>query len=348
MSFRSIMTKNVMLRMVGVMSLVGAAFLTFSLTNESFIRAQSPEIAAPSNLRLPDESIGIDEIVRTLISVFDKADIVALGEAHLRKLDSDLRIALVRHPDFPRRVRSIVVEFASTTEQATLARYIRGENVSRAELQQVWKTTTQANNGIWDDPIYADFFAAVRDVNSKLPADARIRVLGGDPGPGDNRSREVAALSVIKEQVLQKHGKALVIYGAGHFYRAFDADYLSHAGEDIGLARMLETEDRGRIFSVIPLGYRLGVPPGVTVAEPDYQKFDRALKTQTRPVLISLERPPFRDFKVGEFLGRTLFTCLPPGGCRSVFQGSTLTLGQMADAVVYVGADVDTNGKSIR
>jgi hypothetical protein len=36
-------------------------------------------------------------------------------EEHDRKADSDLRIALVRHPDFPRKVRSIVVEFASTT-----------------------------------------------------------------------------------------------------------------------------------------------------------------------------------------------------------------------------------------
>src|SRR5258706_13869164 len=83
---------------------------------------------------------------------------------------------------------------------ATLDRYIRGENVSPAQLAQVWKTTTQANNGVWDDSSYADFFAAVRDVNSKLRADAQIRVLGGDPGPGDNRSRETAAAALLREQ----------------------------------------------------------------------------------------------------------------------------------------------------
>ena len=170
-------------------------------------------------MRLPDESAGIDGIARTLISAFDQADIVALGETHQWRLDTDLRIAVVRHPDFAKKVRSIVVEFGSTTEQSTLDRYIRGENVSRAQLEQVWKTTTQAANGVWDSPVYAEFFAAVRDVNSRLPADARIRVFGGDPGPGDNRSRETAAVSVLKEQVLQKHGKALVIYGAAHFYR---------------------------------------------------------------------------------------------------------------------------------
>ena len=266
MSFRSVAAKNVVGRMAGVMTIAGAALVSVSLTNESSIRAirgLSPRSAQPPNLRLPDESIGIDGIARTLISVFDQADIVALGEAHQRKLDSDLRIALVRHPDFPKKVRSIVVEFASTTEQPTLDRYIRGESVSRAQLEQVWKTTTQAANGVWDDPIYPDFFAAVRDVNSKLPADARIRVFGGDPGPGDN--------------------------------------------------------------------------------------LDRGLNTQVRPVLVPLQRLPFRDFAAEEFSG-PLLNCRGPGGCVNVFKGSTLTLGQIADACVYVGggADVDTKAMPTR
>jgi len=66
------------------------------------------------NVRLPDEAAGLDGIVRALFSAFDQADIVALGEAHERKADSDLRIALVRHPDFAKKVRSIVAEFGST------------------------------------------------------------------------------------------------------------------------------------------------------------------------------------------------------------------------------------------
>ena len=349
MSFKSVAAKNAVLRTAGVMTIAGAA-LVVSLTNVSLIRAQSPQIAARPNFPLPDEAAGLDGIVQTLISVFDPVDIVALGESHGRALESDLRIALVRHPDFAKKVRSIVVEFASTTEQSTLDRYIRGENVSKAQLQQVWKTTTQANNGVWDDPIYANFFAAVRDVNLKLPADARIRIFGGDPGPGDNRSRETAAVAVLKEQVLQKHGKALVIYGAAHFYRTMDKAYLSIMGEDIGIARMLEMSYPGRTFVVIPVGGRLDLPPGVAAGmEPDYRKFDRALKTQTRPVLVPLERLPFRDFTAEEFMGG-LLNCRGPGGCVSVFKGSTLTLGQMADAYVYVGGGDDAviQGKPAR
>jgi hypothetical protein len=335
--------------MVGVMIVAGAALVTLSLTNESLIRAQSSRSAAPPKVPLPDEAAGLDGIVRALISAFDQADVVALGEWHGRiRLDSDLRIALVRHPDFAKKVRSIVVEFGSTTEQSTLDRYIRGENVSTAQLEQVWKTTTQAANGIWDQPIYADFFAAVRDVNSKLPADARIRVFGGDPGPGDKRSRETAAVSVLKDAVLQKHGKALVIYGAAHFYRTLPEALLSSMGDDIGMARKLEIEFPGRTFVVIPVG-QLDPPPAWVTAgiDPDFQKFDRALKTQVRPVLVSLQRLPFRDFSAEEFLGRTLTTCRGAAGCVSAFKGSTLTLGQMADACLYVGggADVDTKAK---
>jgi len=38
-----------------------------------------------------------------------------------------------------------------------------------------------------------------------------------------------------------------------------------------------------------------------------------------------------------EFIGGQLITCAGSGGCRSVFNGSPLTLRSIADAVVYVG-----------
>src|SRR5262245_21702206 len=217
MSFRSVAAKNVVLPMVGVMTVAGAALVTVSVANESFIRAQSRQIAAPPKVRLPDESTGIDGIARTLVSSFDQVDVVALGEAHQRKVDSDLRIAVVRHPDFAKKVRSIVVEFASTTAQGTLDRYVRGEDVSLVQLREVWRNTTPGINQIWEAPVYAEFFAEVREVNRKLPPAAQLRVFGGDPGPGDNSSRETRAFATLREQVLERHGKALVVYGAAHF-----------------------------------------------------------------------------------------------------------------------------------
>ena len=106
----------------------------------------------------------------------------------------------------------------------------------------------------------------------------------------------------------------------------------------------LEIDFPARTFVVIPVG-RLDPPSGVTRGiDPDFQKFDRALKTQVRPVLVSLQRLPFRDFTAEEFLGRTL--TIGAGGCVSVCQGSSLTLSQMADACVYVGGGVDVDSKA--
>jgi len=315
-----------------IQRIVLSAFVAMPMPRAS-LPVQVPQVAPQSRVRLPDEAAGVDGVVQTLIAVFDQVDVVALGEVHGRRADSDLRIALVRHPDFAKKVRAIVVEFGSTTEQPTLDRYIRGENVSRAQLEQVWKTTS---NGVWDSPVYADFFRAVRDVNATLPAAARIRVFGGDPGPTDQRDREAAAVAVLEEQVLARHGKALVIYGAAHFYRAAPASF----GTSAELTRTLEKAHPGRIFTVIPIGGELDPPPpGVSLRSPDYRKVESALATQIRPVLIPLSRPPFRDLTAEEFLGGGMYSCRGPGGCRSAFAGSRLTLGAMADAAVYFGRE---------
>jgi hypothetical protein len=303
------------------------------------LSAQSPQAAARPDVRVPDEAAGIDAIARALIAAFDQVDIVALGEAHLRSVDSDLRIALVRHPDFGKKVRTIVIECGSIAEQSTLDRYIRGENVPKAQLERVWKTTRNGPSGMCDSPVYTDFLAAAREVNSTLPADARIRVLGGEGGAAST-GRGNSTASVLREPVFRRRGKALIIYGAAHFYLNAPADYRASMGDNIPLAGALDLEYPGRWLSAIPIG-GIARPPAVKQAdtEPDYRKVDRALKTQVRPVLISLQRLPFRNLTAEEFLGRTLTTCRDASGCRSVFKGSTLTLGQMADVGIYVGRD---------
>src|SRR5437762_2936714 len=134
MSCRSVAVKWIVLRMAGVLAAAGAT------------------LAAQPKVTLLDESAGIDAIAQTLISAFDQVDIIALGETHQWRLDTDLRIALVRHPDFAKKVRYIEVEFGSTTEQPILDRYIRGENVPRTQLEQVWKTTTKGAKAPWDSP----------------------------------------------------------------------------------------------------------------------------------------------------------------------------------------------------
>ena len=96
------------------------ACLSSLVFGASLLAQQQPRV------RLPDETLGADRIIKRLVSVFDHADIVALGDDHWRKLDSDLRISLVRNPEFAKKVRIILVEFASTAQETTLERYIHG------------------------------------------------------------------------------------------------------------------------------------------------------------------------------------------------------------------------------
>jgi len=177
--------------------------------------------------------------------VFDHADILAWGETHWRRLDSELRLQLIRHPEFAAKVHLIVVEFANTASQRVLDCYVRGEDVPLSDFQQVWRNTAGGRGGVWESPVYADFFAAVREINRQLPPGRQIRVLAGDPPPG-GEDRNDSAVSVLTKEVLSKGGKALLLYGSGHLYRAGDG-----VG---GITKPVQAAYPGRIFVVNTLG----------------------------------------------------------------------------------------------
>jgi hypothetical protein len=66
----------------------------------------------------------------------------------------------------------------------------------------------------------------------------------------------------------------LVVYGAAHFYRTVPASF----GTNAELAKALEKAHRGRICTVIG-GELDPPPPGVSLRNPDYRKFESALQT---------------------------------------------------------------------
>jgi hypothetical protein len=266
---------------------------------------------------LPAETVGIDHIVTALISAFDRVDIVALDDTHQRQVDSDLRIRLIRNPDFARKVHLIIVEFANTADQSILDRYTNGEDVPSTQLQRVWRNTCCPD--LWDSPFYAEFLAAVRDVNKDLPASKRIRLLAGDP-PADipPTQRDSSAISILKASGLDHVGKALIIYGGGH---------LSYANGAITNA--LQGWRPGRTFVVFLRGGQ----------DPEYAQFDQALQSSARPVLFSVTRPPFDNLNTA-FLGRGS-KALVNGVWVDVLPNPGATPGQEADAWVYFGNTPD-------
>ena len=120
----------------------------------------------------------MQDAVQDVIGAFKSANLVAVGERHWAREDSEFRLKLIRNPAFAQTVTDIVIEFANPLYQDLLDRYVNGEVVLSTDVRRIWQDTTQP--GAWDSPVYEDFLSAVRQVNAVLAAGRRIRVLAGD------------------------------------------------------------------------------------------------------------------------------------------------------------------------
>jgi hypothetical protein len=138
-----------------------------------------------TDVRLPAETAGWDNVLAGLLSVFDRADVLALGEAHGRSVDAELRLRLIRHPQFAAKVHSIVVEMSATSAQR------------------------------FGNPPYGGLFDAVREINQQSPT-TPLQVIANDSpiGPQD---RDAPAVAAIRDRV-SKGDKVLVVYGSGHVW----------------------------------------------------------------------------------------------------------------------------------
>ncbi|SPF54800.1 conserved hypothetical protein [Candidatus Sulfopaludibacter sp. SbA4] len=176
---------------------------------------------------------GPEDAVRGIVRAFDRHSVVIIGEAHWLSQTRDLYIGLVRDPEFQAKVNDIVVEFGSRNNQPVLDRYISGGNVPFAEFCRVWRDTTKVAS--WESPIYQEWLAAIREVNRKLPAGRRLRVLAGDTPVDWSRMQthddwmalgenNVSIAQVIGEQV-SKHRKLLVVLGTNHVTRNGDRNH---------------------------------------------------------------------------------------------------------------------------
>jgi len=155
----------------------------------------------------------LQTIVKGILAAWDKADVICLGEDHGSKNDSDLRIALVEHPDLVRKVNVIIVECANVEHQDILDRFaLEGEDMPREKLRAVWSDANGAE--VWESPIYEAFLRAVRKANLAVPQNQRVRLIGGDNPKETNRGRFIR--EAVSREILSKGLRGLAIYGAGH------------------------------------------------------------------------------------------------------------------------------------
>src|SRR4030095_15389159 len=118
----------------------------------STLLGPDPAFAQNSRRDGVGKPIELEEPVRAILAAFESHDIVALDEGrHGNEQGHELRLKLIRHPIFARRVNDIVVEFGSARYQELMDRYIRGEDVAAGELRRAWQDTTQ--HAGWGAPI---------------------------------------------------------------------------------------------------------------------------------------------------------------------------------------------------
>src|SRR5436190_8784353 len=83
------------------------------------------------------------DATQAILAAFDKYEVVGMHSAHGGKDVDDYILSLIRNPGFSAKVNDIVVECGNRSFQGILDRYIAGEDVSLAEVQPVWRNTTQ-------------------------------------------------------------------------------------------------------------------------------------------------------------------------------------------------------------
>jgi hypothetical protein len=195
------------------------------------MHAAGPLIAAALAVVAPGTpAASANDAVTAILDAFRTHPVVAIDDYHGDERCHAFRMSLIGDPRFAEVVNDILVEFGNSRYQNTIDRFVAGEDVRDQDLRKVWQDTTLAH-GVWDVPIYEDFFRRVRAINRARPAARRLRVLLGDPPidwdavrtpedlhntPGD-RSRHPAA--VLQRESLAKGRRALVIYGGLHLMR---------------------------------------------------------------------------------------------------------------------------------
>ena len=205
------------------------------------------------------------EPIAAIFVAFERHEIVAIGDPHGNEQAHEFWLSLIRDPRFAAAFDDIAVEWGNALYQDLIDRFINGDDVSEAELRQVWWNTTHPGQG-YDRPITEAFFRAVREVNASLPPDRRLRVLLGDPpidwdaveSREDHQKwlelRDTHAAALIRREVIEKGRRALVVYGIMHLQRRnlFSNYELVEDPNVHTLVQQLEREGDARVFTVWP------------------------------------------------------------------------------------------------
>ena len=313
----------------------------------AFLCADATGVSAGAQPAAPGSpAVPIDPITG-ILEMFKTHDVVALAEGnHGNEQGHEFRLALIRDPRFAAAVNDIVVEFGNSLYQGVIDRFVQGEPVPYDELRKVWQDTTQRGT-VWDRPIYEEFYRAVRDVNTKLPADRRLRVLLGDP-PMDWYAPQRSApartddfpASVIQREVMAKKRRALVIHGGMHLVRKHTP---YRPPKDPALAPMAAAlTSKFQSGSIVAHLDRLGARVAVVATSTDFDISTLQANTGTwpRPSLTLIRGTPLGLASSLTYYPRSLPVIRGRGGVQETLQpdlSAVPSMQDVVDAILYLG-----------
>lgn len=196
-----------------------------------------------------------------ILTAFHSHNLVAIDEGpHGNEQAHKFLRTLISDPRFLNQVNDIVVEFGNSLYQPLMDKFVQGGNVSIDSLRQVWQNTTQASD-VWDRPVYEEFFRTVRNINAFLPKEKQLRIILGDP-PIDwtsiqrnediqywQQRRDSYAANLIQHEVLDKHRRALIIYGGIHLqHKNIFSNY--EQDDNQWLVSQLEKSNKIKVYTI--------------------------------------------------------------------------------------------------
>jgi hypothetical protein len=152
------------------------------------------------------------------------------------------------------------------------------------DVQRAWRDTVASVGP--PSPVYASLYQTVRETNMRRKGKHQIRVLCGDPKIDWQEvregkdilpflgTRELSYAQVVKNEVLAKHHRALLIMGAFHFLRHFDL---------LPSRKQFDIEQELRVAGANPYLIVLGTN---TTGVP--QELDHRFDSWTAPVIVPL------------------------------------------------------------
>lgn len=298
---------------------------------------------------------GISPAIDGIFAAFTTHPLVGIDDSHDLAQELDFYAALIRDPRFATDVGNVVVEFGGAAHQDTIDRYVEGKTITYRDLRKVWTDVVG-----WVPVVtglgYMNFFAQVREANRNLPPERQIHVWLGEPSIDwaqiHTRQdwmriagyRDHYPAELIRQRILSKNKKALVIYGGAHFgapeknQKELEDDRATMA-ERLGSPQPLQLGLQIPVEQTHPKAFFIVTPYTGYISDTCTQIFERSFPDWKSPALIT----PIRGTVLESALRRPGCTIDPPPSGTNTGQDEIFAkrqaklVGLNSDALLYLG-----------